>query len=320
MNGTAVAPGAPIGASGANTRLDIGQVLKDGWVLFTKDWVALVVGSFLASLIAVVTLGILGPVLFGGLYRMVIRRVREGRPAEIGDIFSCFDRFGPLFLFALMMFAIVFGLIFVAFIPLIAAAGLFSGDSEGLQAAGAGMVFLTVVLFLVVYVAILYLSIIWFYVLQLIVERGMGLGEALRHSKGLVMANSFWMHVLIMLIVGMVASAVVSLISTVTFGIGGVLGVAVWPWQLTCFMSMYFQVSGDRHLLPSAAPGMPGSAYQGGGRAGVQPGWGTPGGPPPGVPQAPWQGGPAAPPAPGAPPPTPPPPTPPAPPGQTTGV
>lgn len=289
--------GGPTSPSRPSTRLDLGAILRDGWVLFAKDWVALAVALLIAGVLGMLTLGILLPVLYGGVYKMILRRIREGRPAEIGDVFSCFDRFGPLFVFFLLMMVIVVLLFGIAFAPLLLTGGLLSGDSNGLEAVGVGAIMLTVLLFLAVYVVIFYLSIIWMYVTQLIIDRDAGIGEALGQSRRLVMANGFWWHVLAMLLVGAITSVVttpISILSQFTFGLASVLVIVVVPFQLGCYMSMYFQVTGDRHLLPSAYPGVPATAYEGGGRVTAPPTWGAPGPAVYGAPPAPGYG--AAPP------------------------
>ena len=63
--------------------MDIGRVLKDSWAIFVKDWGALIVAALIMVLLGVVTLGILFVPLSAGLYLMILRRVREGRKAEV---------------------------------------------------------------------------------------------------------------------------------------------------------------------------------------------------------------------------------------------
>ncbi len=76
----------------ARQRLDVGQAFKGGWNAFTADIVPLLVGTLIAGLLSIVTLGILAGPLTAGLYNTVIGRVRDGRPAQIGDVFSCCSR------------------------------------------------------------------------------------------------------------------------------------------------------------------------------------------------------------------------------------
>ena len=86
--------------------MDIGRVLKDSWAIFAKDWGALIVAALITFVLGVVTLGILAVPLSAGLYLMILRRVREGRKAEVGDVFGCFDRLGAYFVAYLLFLGI----------------------------------------------------------------------------------------------------------------------------------------------------------------------------------------------------------------------
>src|ERR1035437_1700167 len=92
--------------------MDIGRVLKDSWTIFVRDWVVLVVASLITLVLAVITLLILLVPLLAGLYLMILRRVREGRPAQVGDVFGCFDRLGA-YVVAYLLF-LAFGLVVAA--------------------------------------------------------------------------------------------------------------------------------------------------------------------------------------------------------------
>jgi len=138
-------------------RLDIALVFKGGWRSFAADVVPLLVGGLIAGALSIVTVGILAGPLFAGLYKMVVGRIRDGRRAEIGDVFSCMDRFGSYFLAALVLVLLV------------------------------GVASLTVV-------GGFLLATIWLYVFPLMVDRGMGLGEAMKTSYHLVVDNGFWEH------------------------------------------------------------------------------------------------------------------------------
>ena len=76
----------------ARPRIDISLAFKGGWKAFTADIVPLLVGSVIACLLSIVTVGILAGPLFAGLYQMVSGRIRDGRRAQVGDVFSCMSR------------------------------------------------------------------------------------------------------------------------------------------------------------------------------------------------------------------------------------
>lgn len=178
-------------------RLDIGRVFRQGWRLFVKDIGPLLIATSIAFFLGAVTLGIMAGPLFAGLYRMVVDRVRDGKRPEAGDVFSCLDRFWS-FLGAALVLVILIGLAWVTII---------------------GGILLTA---------------IWVYVFPLMVDRGIGLGEALRVSKDMVMERGLWEHVALILI-WTVASAVV----------GWPLALVGTPFAVAAVTVAYF-LSSDR--------------------------------------------------------------------------
>jgi hypothetical protein len=163
--------------------VDISRVLKNGWELFVKDIGPLLIGYLIAGILSVLTLLILTGPLFGGLFKMVFRRVREGRTAEIGDVFDCMDQFGALFIAVLVLSISI----------------------------GVGLILLIV--------PGVYLATIWIYVIPLIVDQKLSLSEAMSKSKELVMANDIGTHFAMLLLIG-IGSAV---LSGITGGAGNLL-------------------------------------------------------------------------------------------------
>jgi hypothetical protein len=150
-------------------RLDIGLVFKQGWRLFVKDIGPLIVGALIAIALSVVTLGILAGPLCAGLYGMIAGRVRDGKPAAVGDVFSQMNRFWSFFAAALVLGLLI------------------------------GLAFLTII-------GGLLLATIWLYVFPLMVDRKIGLGQAMRESKDLVMGAGFWDHFALVVIFAVIAS------------------------------------------------------------------------------------------------------------------
>jgi uncharacterized membrane protein len=272
--------------------MDIGRVLKDSWVIFTKDWGVLVVSALVTLALSLVSLGILGGPLCAGLYLMVVRRVRQGRKPEVRDVFACFDRIGA-FALAYLLFVGV-GLAFAAVVgtPLL----LLVVPDSGARAFG---VFLTLLAAFGAVIVATYLGTVWVYWLPLMADRRLGVVDALRASRDLVVRSGFWTTFLVILVVGFIAGAVNSMLGSVTFGVGSLVGsVIVVPWQFAAYASMYLQANGEGGLLPSGFPG-PSPAWQGGviyawSLQSWQPGWGaagpapspSPAGPPPSSPPA----------------------------------
>jgi uncharacterized membrane protein YvlD (DUF360 family) len=160
-------------------RLDVGLSFKGGWNTFTADIVPLLVGGLIAGILSIVTLGILAGPLFAGLYSMVIGRIRDGRRAEIGDVFSCMGRFWSFFAAALVLFVLI------------------------------GLASLTIV-------GGVLLATIWMYVIPLMVDRKLDLYDAMAASYHLVVDNGFWEHLalaIVLIALGAVADGPLAILS-----------------------------------------------------------------------------------------------------------
>jgi hypothetical protein len=187
--------------------VDINKIFKYSWELFVKDIVPLIVGGLIASILGVVTLGILAGPLYGGLVKMIIRRIREKRPAEIGDVFSAMDQFGTLFITSLVLTILIILGLFLCIIP--------------------GILLAT----------------IWIYVFIFIVDKRMGMGEAMSASKDLVSRVGLGMHLVMILVFGVISG----LLSLTYIG-----GIVVYPFILVVVSVMYFLFNGEEALLVGA--------------------------------------------------------------------
>ena len=197
----------------ARPRLDVGQAFKGGWNAFTADIVPLLVGTLIAGLLSIVTLGILAGPLTAGLYNMVIGRVRDGRPAQIGDVFSCMNRFWG-FLWAAIVLVVL-----IALASLTIVGGVL-------------------------------LATIWIYVFPFMVDRKMGLTEAMSASYHQVVDNGFWEH-LALLVIFVAIGAVAN----------GWVGILTTPFTIAVIVGAYF-VAGGRgdlidHPVKPVAPAAP---------------------------------------------------------------
>ena len=185
----------------ARPRLDVGLSFKGGWNAFTSDIVPLLVGGLIAGLLSIVTLGILAGPLFAGLYSMVVGRIRDGRPAQIGDVFSCMNRFWG-FLWAAIVLVVLIGL-------------------ASLTIVGGVL-----------------LATIWLYVFPFMVDRKMGLAEAMTASYHQVVDNGFWEHlalVVIFIAIGAVANGWLVILST--------------PFTIAVTAAAYFVTGGREDLV-----------------------------------------------------------------------
>ena len=185
----------------ARPRLDVGLAFKGGWNAFTADIVPLLVGGLIAGLLSIVTLGILAGPLFAGLYSMVVGRIRDGRAAKIGDVFSCMDRFWGFAWAAIVLVVLI------------------------------GLASLTIV-------GGVLLATIWIYVFPFMVDRRMGLTEAMTASYHQVVDNGFWEHlalVVIFIAIGAVANGWLAILTT--------------PFTIAVTAAAYFVTGGREDLV-----------------------------------------------------------------------
>lgn len=195
-----------IAATPRQTRngLDIGLALKQGARLFCKDLGALIIAALIAGVLGIVTLGILAGPMFAGLYGMVIGRVRNGRQPRIDDVFAGLDR-----IWSYLGAALVLGLL-------------------------VGLASITVV-------GGFALATIWLYVFPLMVDRGMGLGEAMKASKDLVMKVGFWEHLALVIVLFVIASVA-----------NGVLAILAMPFIIVAVTAAYCLADDKEEALARA--------------------------------------------------------------------
>ncbi len=172
--------------------LDIGLALKQAMRLFVKDLAPLIIAALIAGLLGVLTLGILAGPLFAGLYGMVIGRVRDGRRPEVGDVFDGLDRFWSYAGAALVLVVLV------------------------------GLASITIV-------GGFLLATIWLYVFPLMVDHRLGLGEAMKASKDLVVRTGFWEHLALVIVLFVIVSVG-----------NGALAILAVPFTVVVVAAAYF--------------------------------------------------------------------------------
>jgi hypothetical protein len=185
--------------------LNIGLVLRQGWHLFVKDLGPLIIGALIAGVLSILTLGILVGPLTAGLYGMVVKRVRDGQRPEVGDVFGQMNRFWSFFAAALVL-GLLIGLAAVTVIG--------------------GIVLAT----------------IWLYVFPLMVDRGIGLGEAMGTSYRMVKEAGFWEHVALVIVFLVISSLA-----------NGVLAIIATPFFVTAVAAGYYVAAGKDDELERAA-------------------------------------------------------------------
>lgn len=192
-------------------KINLGDAFNQGWAIFSKNIVALIVGGLLVGILSAVSLGILAPVMVGGMFIM-IKKASEGQTAEIGDVFGGFSNFGTLFLGGLIgLLALVIGSI----------------------ACGIGALFTgSIVIFL----------------FPLIVDKGMGAGEAWSTCW-----NNWKKNIGGWLVLYLVVAAVSGAGSAV-MGFGALL---TMPFAMCVLWAGYLQVFGGEETAAEAAPAPP---------------------------------------------------------------
>jgi uncharacterized membrane protein len=182
-------------------RLDVGLSFKGGWNAFAADIVPLLVGGLIACILSVVTLGILAGPLFAGLYSMVALRIRDGRPARVGDVFSCMDRFWSFFAAALVLVVLI------------------------------GLASLTIIGGVI-------LATIWMYVFPLMVDRKLGIYDAMAASYHLVVDNGFWEHLALLVVFAAIGAVA-----------NGWMGILTTPFTIATITAAYFVADGRGALI-----------------------------------------------------------------------
>ena len=263
--------------------MDLGKVFRDGWGLFTKDVGPLMVGMIIACIVPAVAITVVmvisvgasiggfqtnaqGDVtsvdasswialsagmvvvilvsifltipLFAGLLEGVLRRVREGREMAYGDAFNGFRIFGRV-VWAYLLIGIILGLIMLVPIALIIV-----GAATQVWVVLA----LGIALEIVALVAYIYLGISWVYVFPVVVDRGIGVTEALPESRTLVRGSGWWWTFLVLFVLWVVVGAASTVLGFIPF-VGAIATILLYPFVLTYVVAMYFQARGEGELI-----------------------------------------------------------------------
>lgn len=181
--------------------VDIGRCLSDAMEIYTKNFLVLVVASFLFMVLSVFSLFILAGPLLGGVCLMTLEAMRqEDGKIDLGRLFAGFDRFGSLLL---LFFVVAIGIAIGTLMLIIP-----------------GLVLMT----------------LWLFPFYLVVDKQVGLWDALGMSYEIVLRRGFWPNLLLTL-----------LILAISFGpdlipvVGTVVGIMVMPIAWLMSTSAYIQ-------------------------------------------------------------------------------
>jgi len=234
--------------------MDIGKCFKDAWGLFKLDLGPLLVTALIASVTMAVASAVLLAVMAGGIglmrwggaaggifgsasaffafvlmfvvglvvyawaaatmFRMIVRRVRERRPATYADMKET-DQIGA-FAVAFVILGVLMGIGYALFV-----------------------------------IPGLILTTLWIYALPLVVDRRIGVGEAMSESRKVAAAPGYFITFLTWLVGALVVGIIVSVLSVVPV-VGPIVGLLAVPFELAYVLSMYFQARGEGHLVDAA--------------------------------------------------------------------
>jgi uncharacterized membrane protein len=233
--------------------MDIGKCFSHAWGLFRLDWGPLAVTALVAAVIvgvarAIVSLalggleglstlslsvpgagagaamaftlivGVVAVLTYAWMYavtfHMILRRVREGRPAEYADMQS-FDQIG-----AFTVAAVVLGVIIgIGFLLLVVP----------------GLIFVT----------------LWVFALPLIGDRRVGVAEAMSESRDIARRLGYMTTFVTWLVGAIVVGVIVGLLGVIPV-VGVVIGLVAVPFVVAYVLSMYFQAQGQGAVVDEA--------------------------------------------------------------------
>ena len=148
------------------------------------------------------------------MLRMIVRRVREGRPATYADMKET-DEIGA--------FAVAFVIL-----------GVLIGIGYALLVIP-GLILVT----------------LWIYALPLVVDRRISVGEAMSESRRLAAAPGYFTTFLTWLVGALVVGIIVSVLNVIPV-VGLIVGLLAVPFELAYVLSMYFQATGEGGLVDAA--------------------------------------------------------------------
>lgn len=148
--------------------MDFKKHMVKAWELTLQFIVSLVLMTLVMSAAAVVTLGILAPVMMAGYMQSVLLMIRDGREPKIQDLFSEMRLFFPLLAFGVVTFVAV----------------------------AMGLMLLVIPGFLVI-VAISFCCI---YMLPLMTDKRLGLVEAIKASYAMAVRDNMAEHLVVVVL------------------------------------------------------------------------------------------------------------------------
>jgi len=268
--------------------MDLGKLFKDAWGLFVKDIGQLLVGMLIANLVpgaaasAIVFVGLFAALpglsidsasgelsglgaativalvagvvaafvaiivlaipLYAGVLHGVLRRVREQREMSYTDDFSGFHDFARIMGAYLLPYVVVPLLLLAVPLAVAILAAVFEALALAIVAA---------LLAVAAAVLLVYLGVCWTYVLLLVLDRGVGVREAMRESRALVGGIGWWWTFLALFLLQLAIGAV-SAASGMVPVVGVLITVPLMAFAATFLVAMYFRSRHEDGLIDKA--------------------------------------------------------------------
>lgn len=198
--------------------VEIGSCISEGWQM-VKGNMGIVAGASLLAYMAfmiscmipylgtLATLFLTGPFM-GGLWLFYIRKMR-GESATVGEAFAGFGpKFVQLMLAGLVKILITWGVMLVAFIPVIlfiGIGGILSHTYSMAAPPSIAMIIVGIFFVLVGFAAMTYLSVSWLFLFPLVIDKNVPFWPAFQLSRKMV-AKQWWMTFLLTIVLGIVAT------------------------------------------------------------------------------------------------------------------
>ncbi len=191
--------------------MNIIKSFNDSWSIYTKNFITLVLAFILVILISVFTFGILAIPLMVG-YQMMFLKAKRGESFSTNIIFSQFKKY-----FRLIFASLLIGIIEVAaFIPALL---LLNMDMSTL-----GNIFFVLGLLFDIFIGVSFI-----FALLLIADKDLKVRNSLKTSMDLVLKNNFWMHLVLIVLVGIVTQ-----IGSFAWGVGVIFTAPLAIGAISC--------------------------------------------------------------------------------------
>ena len=177
--------------------------LENSFAIMKEEFVFAFLGGLLVQILASCTLGILTGPLVGGYMLVLLAWFRQRKKPVFNDLFSGMSRFGQLFPIFFLGIMLVIGFMLLV-VP--------------------GVLFATW----------------WIYVIFLMADKKMSLGEAMRVSKTKVNESGFFMHLVFLFMISVVPVVLISMAAALIPPLAA-LQYFLFPLQSACQASLYLE-------------------------------------------------------------------------------